>query len=83
MLEKCVFVQLKQHLDKNNLHFKVQSAYKTNYNCKTALLKIYDDLLQILKPNSYLIILFLDFSSAFDTIYHQILLERVKSQFFY
>jgi hypothetical protein len=80
-IEKYVFIQLKGHLEENDLYFKYQSAYKANHSCETALLKIYEDVLCSLKPNTGIVMVFLDFSAAFDTISHNILLQKLSSQF--
>ena len=78
LIDKCVFLQLQEHLYVNYLLFEYQSAYKHFHSCETALLKIYNDILFMLKPNSYVGMLFLDFSSAFDIVDHQILLKKLN-----
>ena len=81
IFEKCVLKQLSQHLELNNLFCKFQSAYRPGHSCETALMKIYDDTLKFLSPTSYAILVFLDFSAAFDTIDHKILLKRLKYKY--
>ncbi len=81
ILEKCVLRQLTYHLNTNNLYSNFQSAYRLAHSCETALSKVYDDVLKYLSSTSYAILIFLDFSSAFDTIDHTILLERLEHQY--
>ena len=78
ILEKCALKQLMEHLNTNNLYCKYQSAYRPGHSCETALMKIYNDVLDYLGPNSYGVLVLLDFSAAFDTIDHQILLKRLN-----
>ena len=59
----------------------LQSAYKTGYSTKTALLKITNDiLLNMDKPRVILLVL-LDMSAAFDTIPHHLFLKRIEHTF--
>ena len=80
--EKCVLHQLQKHLRDNNLNFNRQSAYKENHSCETALLKICDDVLSVLDSETSIVMTFLDFSAAFDTIDHNILIEKLKKDYF-
>ena len=82
LLEKCALLQLLFYLNQNNLLYKHQSAYRINHSCETALIKIYDDVLSMLEPSTCIVMVFLDFSAAFDTIDHKILLQKLKTQFF-
>ena len=43
--EKCTLKQFIKHCDDNSLLPIYQSAYRKNYGCKTALVKLFDDLL--------------------------------------
>ena len=81
LIEKCVLHQLQNHMEVNKLTFKLQSAFKKMHSCETALLKIYNDILTELGPNQHSMMLFLDFSSAFDTVNHKILLKKLEHQF--
>ena len=79
--EKCVLDQLQDHLEQNQLYFNLQSAFKRNHSCETALLKIYDDLLKMIGPGQCILMMFLDFSAAFDTVSHDILLWKLEHKF--
>ena len=81
ILEKVVLAQLKQHLEINNLIEPFQSAYRDNHSTETALLKITNDILRSSDDGNVTILTFLDFSSAFDTIDHTFLIERLSSKF--
>ena len=79
--EKCVLNQLQDHLLKNELNFSLQSAFKRNHSCETALLKIYNDLIKMSGSDQCILMLFLDFSSAFDTVCHRVLLKKLEHKF--
>ena len=57
----------------------LQSAYRDKHSIETALIKVQNDILSALDAGSSAILLMLDLSAAFDTIYHDILLSRLCS----
>ena len=81
ILEKCVQKQFLEHLKRNNLYAKFQSAYREGHSCETAIAKIVDDILMFIDNNSNVILMFLDLSAAFDTVNHSILLKRLKNKY--
>ena len=58
-----------------------QSAYRPGHITETALLKFVDDLFLSLNKGNISVLALLDFSSAFDTIYHPILVHRLHTDF--
>jgi hypothetical protein len=81
VLEKVVLHQLLQHLQQNNLCNAFQSAYRANHSTETALLRVVNDLLQAMDRDKISLLLLLDLSAAFDTVDHQILLDRLRIHF--
>ena len=79
LLEKLVLKQLQQHLDVNDLWPVFQSAYRRHHCTETALLRVFNDLLNANDSNQVSVLTLLDLSSAFDTIDHGILLHRLES----
>ena len=73
--------QLLQHLDQNNLLGSHQLVYRCGHSCETALLKIVNDMLLALDKDEISLLALLDFSAAFDTIDHSILLRRLQTSF--
>ena len=78
VIEKVVLKQLTSHLSTNNLNEDFQSAYKAGHSTETALLRIANDLLQILDSGSTTVLTLLDLSAAFDTIDHHIIFRRLE-----
>ena len=58
-----------------------QSAYHSSHSMETALLKVKTDIIQALDNQEVACLILLDLSAAFDTIDHDILLNRLKSRF--
>ena len=81
ILEKLVSSQVSAYLNSHNLYNSCQSAYRPGHSTETALLKVANDL--FLSPNkgNMPVLTLLDFSSAFDTIDHPILVHRLHTDF--
>lgn len=79
ILEKIIDNQLRHHFNQNNLIPNIQSGFRPGYGCSAALLKITDDIFHNLDNKLATILVLLDFSKAFDTVDHEILLEILKS----
>ena len=77
VLERGVAEQLSPHLDLYGLRDDFQSAYKPGYSTESALFKIKNDIDLALKQGEGLLLVLLDRSAAFDTIDHQIFLDRL------
>ncbi len=78
VLERVVAKQLNDYLSVNNLHESMQSAYKKFHSTETALIKVHNDILWAMERQGVTILLLLDLSSAFDTIDHSVLIDRMK-----
>ena len=81
LLERVVLYQLNDHLSKHSLMPAHQSAYRQHHSTETALLRITTDILNASDRGLVSTLVLLDLSAAFDTIDHQLLLERLCSTF--
>ena len=81
ILEKLVLKQLLLHLETNSLKEPFQSAYREHHSTETALVRVMNDLLNVIDQGSCSLLTLLDLSSAFDTIDHALLLNRLESIF--
>lgn len=79
LTEKIFEIQLREYLDTNNILPNIQSGFRKGYSCCTALLGITDDIFQAVDGGKCTALVLLDFSKAFDTINHSILLALMKS----
>jgi hypothetical protein len=73
--EVCASLQIKTHMDLNNLHIPYQSGYKTAHSCESLLLSLTNDILKTMDSKKCTILLLLDLSAAFDTVDHDRLLN--------
>ena len=81
ILEKLVLSQVSSYLNSHNLYNTCQSAYRSGHSTETALLKVVNDLFLSLNKGNISVLALLDFSSAFDTIDHTILVHRLHTDF--
>lgn len=77
VLERIMCDQLNDFINKFNILPENQSGFRRNYSCTTALLNIVDDILSAHDSNKVTVMILLDFSKAFDTINHEILLAKL------
>ena len=81
ILERLVLSQVSSYLNSHNLYNTCQSAYRPDHSTETALLKVVSDLFLSLSKGNKCVLALLDFSSAFDTIYHSIHAHRLHADF--
>ena len=78
LLERVVARQLTTHLESNGLIPALQSAYRRNHSTETALLKICNDALMAADNGMVTLVVLLDYSAAFDTVDHSIMLDILE-----
>jgi hypothetical protein len=81
IIEKDIYDQLDNYLETNNLYAYHQSAYRKNYSCESALVELIDDLQRITGNEEEAVLILLDSSAAFDTVDHQILINKLENDF--
>ena len=77
ILEKIVNVQIVGYLVDHELLDPYQSAYKKRHSTLTALLKLNEDIFEALDDSEVTLLVLLDFSKAFDTVNHKLLLAKL------
>jgi hypothetical protein len=81
ILEKVIYKQLYSYLNKLSLLPSTQSGFRIGHSTETALLKLYNDLILAADNGQSSILLCLDFTAAFDTVDHSLLLNVLEKTF--
>ncbi len=79
IIEKVFFNQLKNYLNSNGYLDNFQSGFRAHHSSETALIKIINDIRFNSDSGTISVLVLLDLSSAFDTVDHNILLERLNT----
>jgi hypothetical protein len=77
LLELVVKPQLTYFIESYKRLPKMQSGFRQRHSAETAVLCISSDIFQRLSKGEIIILLTLDFSKAFDTVSHDILLQKL------
>ena len=76
ILEKVIANQLITFLESNRLLTEKQHGFRPNLSIETALLTVTNKIYENIGNRKISLLLLLDLSKAFDSVYHQILLDK-------
>ena len=79
IFEKLMHSRLTRYIDHNNLITKHQFGFQTGLNTNDAILEFLDNAYHSLDKKKFLLAIYLDFSKAFDTVNHNILLLKLDN----
>lgn len=81
LLERLVAQQLTRFVARHQLLPSTQSGFRRGHSTETAITFVLSELLNAVDRGDTAILTLLDLSSAFDTVDHEILLERLRVSF--
>ena len=78
ILERLMYNRLIDYINENKLLYKYQFGFQKGKSTYMAVLTLVDKISEALDNGDYVIGVFLDFSKAFDTVDHDILLRKLE-----
>jgi len=81
LLERLVLSRLRPHVLSSGNFSEFQSAYRAGHSTETALLRVFNDVVRNIDNQRVTVLLAFDISAAFDTIYFDVLADRLKVDF--
>ena len=77
VFEKVMYYRIIKFLEKFSILYEYQFGFRRKRSTHLALITLVDKLTQAVENGEYVIGVFLDFSKAFDTVNHEILLDKL------
>ena len=78
ILERLMYNRILNYLNNNNLLYEYQFGFREKHSPNLAMIYLVDKISNALQNGEYVLGLYLDFSKAFDTVNHKILLEKLE-----
>jgi retron-type reverse transcriptase len=78
VIERVVASQLTEHLERFDYFEPQQFAYRQHHSCEGALLSVLDSVYASIDNKEVTILVLLDLTAAFDSVDHQILIQRLR-----
>ena len=77
IMEKLIFKRIYEFLEKYNCFYDLQFGFRSKHSTVHALISITESIRSALDENKYVCGIFVDLQKAFDTVKHDILLDKL------
>ena len=78
IFERVMYKRVFDFLDDHNILYEKQFGFRKKHSTHMALMVLIDKLISCIQKGEFVIGVFLDFSKAFDTVNHDILLRKLE-----
>ncbi|XP_057314221.1 uncharacterized protein LOC130655476 [Hydractinia symbiolongicarpus] len=79
ILERIMYNRVYSFLNNNDILYNKQFGFQAGHSTDHAIIQLSQEIFQAFDENKFTIGVFIDLSKAFDTVNHEILLEKLKN----